>query len=52
MCHPIADIFTMKNIGPLEVQQRPSAGAVRLGGVGGVVNVITKRQDSTVTPPI
>ncbi len=45
MGHPIADIFTMKNIDRVEVLHGPQPVLYGSGALGGVVNVITKRQE-------
>ncbi|MFH0977400.1 MAG: TonB-dependent receptor [Spirochaetota bacterium] len=44
MGHPIADIFTMKNIDRVEVLIGPQPVLYGSGALGGVVNVVTKRQ--------
>lgn len=44
MGHPIADIFKMKNIDRVEVLIGPQPVLYGSGALGGVVNVITKRQ--------
>ncbi len=45
MGHPIADIFTMKNIDRVEVLHGPQPVLYGSGALGGVVNIITKRQE-------
>lgn len=45
MGHPIADVFTMKNIDRVEVLHGPQPVLYGSGALGGVVNVITKRQE-------
>ena len=45
MGHPVADIFTMKNIDRIEVLHGPQPVLYGSGAMGGVVNVITKRQE-------
>ncbi len=46
MGHPIADIFTMKNIDRVEVLHGPQPVLYGSGALGGVVNIITKRQET------
>lgn len=46
MNHPIADIFTMKNIDRIEVLHGPQPVLYGSGALGGVVNIITKRQEN------
>ncbi|OPZ38279.1 MAG: Colicin I receptor precursor [Spirochaetes bacterium ADurb.BinA120] len=45
MGHPIADVFTMKNIDRVEVLHGPQPVLYGSGALGGVVNIITKRQE-------
>ena len=45
MSHPIADVFTMKNIDRVEVLHGPQPVLYGSGALGGVVNIITKRQE-------
>ncbi|HSV95687.1 MAG TPA: TonB-dependent receptor [Spirochaetota bacterium] len=45
MGHPIADLFAMKNIDRVEVLHGPQPVLYGSGALGGVVNVITKRQE-------
>lgn len=45
MNHPIADLFTMKNIDRVEVLHGPQPVLYGSGALGGVVNIITKRQE-------
>ncbi len=44
MGHPIADVFTMKNIDRVEVLIGPQPVLYGSGAVGGIINVVTKRQ--------
>ncbi len=44
MGHPVADIFTMKNVDRIEVLHGPQPVLYGSGAMGGVVNIITKRQ--------
>jgi outer membrane cobalamin receptor len=46
MGHPVADIFTMKNIDRIEVLHGPQPVLYGSGAMGGIVNVITKRQET------
>ncbi len=46
MGHPIADLFTMKNIDRIEVLHGPQPVLYGSGALGGVVNIITKRQET------
>ncbi len=45
MGHPIADIFTMKNIDRIEVLHGAQPVLYGSGALGGIVNIITKRQE-------
>ncbi len=45
MGHPVADIFTMKNIDRIEVLHGPQPVLYGSGAMGGIVNIITKRQE-------
>jgi iron complex outermembrane receptor protein len=46
MGHPIADIFTMKNIDRIEVLHGSQPVLYGSGALGGIINIITKRQES------
>ncbi|MBN1531590.1 MAG: TonB-dependent receptor [Spirochaetes bacterium] len=46
MGHPIADIFTMKNVDRIEVLHGPQPVLYGSGAMGGIVNVITRRQET------
>ncbi len=46
MGHPVADIFAMKNIDRIEVLHGPQPVLYGSGAMGGIVNVITRRQET------
>jgi len=45
MGHPVADVFAMKNVEHIEVLHGPQPVLYGASAVGGVINVITKRQE-------